>query len=137
MPKNKIGLTFSGFEELVSKLDKLGGDLKSVTTEALEKSHGLVTPGIHKAMKKHHRTGDTEKSIVDNTKVEWEGTVASIEVGFDISSGGLPSIFLMYGTPRMKKDTTLYNSIYGSSIRRKVQEAQSEIFSKAINERMG
>ncbi len=137
MPKNKIGLTFSGMDELIGKLEKLNGDLTAVTTEALKVSHGLVTPNLHKAMKKHHRTGRTEQSIVDDAKVEWEGPVGSVQVGFDISNGGLPSIFLMYGTPRMKKDTTLYNAIYGAAIRRKIKDAQSDVFSRAINERMG
>lgn len=136
MPKNKIGLTFEGMEEYIAKLEKLGGDLKSVADESLKESHKFVTPKLHQLMQKHHRSGDTEKSIVDDANVEWVGTVASVEVGFDISKGGLPSIFLMYGTPRMDKDSALYNAIYGRTTRKKIQELQAEIFSKAISERM-
>lgn len=132
----KIGLQLKGFEELMADLDKLGGDLKEVTAEALEKSHAYVTPNIQKAMKKHHRTGRTERSIDDSGRVTWSGNTASVDVGFDISGGGLASVFLMYGTPKMKKDTKLYNSIYGSATRKKLAEIQEEIILGAIEKRI-
>lgn len=132
----KIGLQLKGFEDLMADLDKLGGDLTQVTTEALEKSHAYVTPNIHQAMKKHHRTGKTERTIEDSGKVTWIGNVASVDVGFDIANGGLASVFLMYGTPKMKKDTKLYNSIYGSATRKKLAQIQEDIILGAIEKRM-
>lgn len=132
----KIGLQLKGFEDLMSDLDKLGGDLNQVTTEALEKSHAYVTPNLHKAMKKHHRTGRTEKSIEDTGKVTWTGNVASVDIGFDIANGGLASVFLMYGTPKMKKDTKLYNAIYGSATKKKLAEIQEDIILGAIDKRL-
>lgn len=136
MARNKVGMLFEGFEEMAAKFDALGGDLKSVVTECLEKSHNHVTPKLHKDMKRHRRTGDTESSI-GVTRVEWEGTKASIKVGFNISHGGLPSIFLMYGTPRMKKDSKLYNDIYGTKTRKEIKELQEEIFKKKTDAIMG
>lgn len=132
----KIGLQLDGFEDLMSDLDKLGGDLKEVTAEALEKSHAYVTPTLHQAMKKHHRTGRTERSIDDSGKVYWSGNTATVDVGFDISGGGLASVFLMYGTPKMKKDTKLYNAIYGSATKKKLAEIQEEIILGAIEKRI-
>lgn len=35
MAKNRISLSFKGFEELAEKLDKAGGDLKKVTEKPL------------------------------------------------------------------------------------------------------
>lgn len=135
--KSKFGVTFDGFNELMTELDGLEGDLKQVTTECLEVAHKTVTPKVHEAMRKHHQTGDTERSIKDNSKVVWDGSTASVDVGFKISDGGLPSIFLMYGTPKMKKDTKLYNSIYGKKIRDEIAEKQQDILNKAINKRLG
>lgn len=135
--KNKIGLQFDGFEELAAEFDSIGGDLKRATENALKASKKVITPGIDQAIKKHHLTGDTEKSLDKGTKVKWEGTTASIEVGFHIRQGGLPSVFLMYGTPRAKKDTKLYNSIYGSKIKKQVGEIQKEVFQKMIARKMG
>lgn len=132
----KIGLQLKGFEDLMNDLDKLGGDLKEVTTECLEKSHAFVTPNIKRAIAPHHRTGKTEESIETSGKVNWVGNTASVDVGFDISNGGLASVFLMYGTPRMPKDTALYNSIYGSATKKKLSQLQEEIILGAINKRI-
>lgn len=133
MSKNKIGMTFKGFEEMAAKFEELGGDLREITTECLEKSHAYVTPKLHDDMKRHRRSGKTEGSIIDNAKVEWSGTKGSIDVGFDIHGGGLASIFLMYGTPRTKKDTKLYNDIYGARTRKEIKELQEEIFNRKMD----
>lgn len=135
--KNKVTIDFKGFEEYAEKLDKLGGDLKSAVDKALLESKDFVDDQLHAQMKKHHRTGNTEDTIKDNAKVEWSGSLASVDVGFSISHGGLASIFLMYGTPRAQPDRKLYNAIYGRTTKRKVREIQEEIFTKAIKEKMG
>lgn len=135
MTRNRIRLQFSGFEEYAEKIDRLNGDLKSIMTEALVESKKLVTPEIKKRMKKHHRTGVTEDSINESLDVKWDGNVGEIEIGFEFNEG-LPSVFLMYGTPRMKKDTALYNSIYGSKIKKQISELQKEIFEREL-ERLG
>lgn len=137
MARNKIGMTFKGFEEMSAKFEELGGHLKEVVTECLEKSHDYVTPKLHDDMKKHKRTGRTDSSIGDNSHVEWEGNKGFIKVGFNIKDGGLPSIFLMYGTPRMKKDSKLYNDIYGKKTREEIKKLQEEIFRKKTDAIMG
>lgn len=137
MAKNKIGLQFEGFDELSAKLEKLGGDLKATTEKALQDTHDFITPNLHADMAQHKRTGNTERSIVDNAKVQWAGTVASIDVGFDLTNGGMPSIYLMYGTPKMKPDKKLYNDIYGSKTKKDVAELQQKIFVDAIKKKMG
>lgn len=137
MAKNKIGLQFEGFEEVIAQLDALQGDVKKATEKALIKSQEYVANKAKTDMKKHNRTGRTSSSIVDDKDVEWQAFTASIGVGFDIYNGGLASIFLMYGTPRMKKDTKLYNDVYGKKTQDEIGEIQNEIFQKAIKERMG
>jgi len=137
MAKKKWGVTFEGFDELMGKLDSLEGDLKKVTEECLEVAHDIITPQIKQAMVKHNQTGDTSKSIKTNSKVTWEGTKASIDIGFKIHDGGLPSIFLMYGTPRMKKDTKLYNAIYGKKVNEEIAKMQSLILADEIHKRIG
>lgn len=142
MAKNKIGLQFSGFEETIAQFIKLEGDVKKVTEDALIESQAIVAENARNAMSKHHRTGRTEESIVTDKKVEWSGLTASIGVGFDISNGGLASIFLMYGTkvygtPRTPKDMAVYNAVYGKNTQKQVGEAQANIFYAAIAERMG
>lgn len=81
--KNTIGLQFSGFDELAERFDKLGGDLNRITQEALEESQKAVTLKISQKMNKSnlpaggkYSTGQTEKSIIKDTKVDWQGSVA-------------------------------------------------------------
>lgn len=135
--KSKFGIQFEGFDELMEKFDKLGGDLTKATEDCLKTAHTIVTPKLHADMKRHRRTGNTEKSIIDIANVTWQGTTASIDVGFDLKHGGMPSIYLMYGTPRTPKDSKLYNDIYGSGVKKQIAAKQAEILQDAIQKRMG
>lgn len=129
---NKISLDFKNFEEYAEKLDKLGGNLREAVEKALQESADLINQQLDGDMPKHHRSGDTQRSILSNERVTWSGTIAEIKVGFSISNGGFPSIFLMYGTPRMDKDQKLYNDVYGVATKRKVREIQEKVFADAI-----
>ena len=128
----KMRLEFTGFEEYAERLDKLGGDLKKTTEKALIETHKLLTPKVDETFKKHDvkYSHETMKSLKKDTRVEWDGSVAAIGVGFKISEGGYPSIFIMYGTPRMQPDKKLYNAIYGN--KKKIRELQEKIFAEEI-----
>lgn len=132
MAKNRLGIEIKGLEEWVERLEKAGGTIKEVAEDCLIAAHETVTPAIQADMRKHYRTGKTEGSISTNPEVTWEGTCASVPVGFKIGEGGLPSIFLMYGTPRMKKDAKLYNDLYGSKMKKEIAKRQEEIFQDAM-----
>lgn len=136
MAKNKFSLQISGFDELLDKLESVEGDLKKTTESALKSSKQVVTPKLKKAMKKHKRTGVTEKSIDTDFNVKWEGDIANINIGFDFQKGGLTSVFLMYGTPKMPPDAELYEAIYGKTTQKEIKQAQTEAFEKVI-ERLG
>ena len=105
--RNKVGLQFEGWQEMIANLDKLGGS---------------------DAMKK----GETKKSIDKEMKVDWEGGTGSIKVGFDFSKSGLVSIFLMYGTPSMKPVKGLKAAVYGTKTQKEIGELQEAEISKVI-----
>lgn len=132
MAKKKLTINFTGFKEMAEQLDKIGGDLKKTTEKAINDSADFITPQLKAAIHPRWLTGQTEGSLVENSPVEWEGSKASRKVGFNISSGGIASIFLMYGTPKMAPDKNLYNALYGNSTRRKISEIQKEIFMKEL-----
>ena len=134
----KLKLQFTAWEEMAENLDKLGGDLRRTTEEALKKSHKVVTPKIEAAFIPHaHRfSGDTIKTLRKNPVIQWEGLVASVAIGFDIKAGGLPSVFIMYGTPRHDPDRKLYNAFYGGATKKQINEIQKEVFQKAIEDAM-
>lgn len=148
MARNKLTLEFKAFEEYAERLDELGGDLVAVTEKALQNSHDYVIPKIRAAMRKHHRTGTTEDSIADDAEVWWEGSVAEIKVGF-IFPEGLPSVFLMYGTPRhgpagkkgghpgTVEDKEFYDTIYGNKTKKEIAKLQEKTFARAIKKAMG
>ncbi len=135
--RNRIGLTFTGLDELATRIDQVGGNLKATTEHALKESFNHVTPKLETDINRHVVTGETKQSLRKTPEIEWKGHSASVKVGFDISHGGLPSIFLMYGTPRNRKDTKLYNDIYGNKTKQKIAEIQKEIFNEEIRRMIG
>lgn len=143
MARNKIGLQFDGFSDYMAKLDELGGTqlMKKGVEEALVESKKHVNPLIEKSMARlpaggKYSTGDTKKSIDNDMSVEWEGMTGSIKVGFDFSKSGLTSIFLMYGTPRMKPVSGLKGAIYGAKTQKEIAEIQEKVISDKIRKVM-
>jgi len=127
----------------MAKLDELGGTqaMKKGVEEALIESKKHVNPLIEKAMNKlpakgKYSTGDTKESIDDEMSVEWQGMTGTIKVGFDFKKSGPKSIFLMYGTPRMKPVSGLKSAIYGAKTKREVAEIQEKVLSDVIKEVM-
>ena len=107
-------------------------------------------------MAKHNRQHGGKHvvdTIVENQHVVWEGTKAKLPIGFNLSKGGVPSIFLMFGTARhapanqygtysgivkgVTQDKTLHDELYGTAIKRKINEKQKEIFAREIKKKMG
>ena len=134
---NRMRLETSGFEELLAALDQAGVDSRKAAEKALIEGKKAVTPGIEQAIASHHLTGRTEASLDRKDEVRWEGTVAAIDVGFHIRQGGLPSIFLMYGTPRIAPDKRLYNSIYGAAAQKKFKEAAEKELHELFRRNVG
>lgn len=138
MAKNKISIDFPGYELLKKQLDELGGNATMRAIEsALKASQQVVAEKVSAAMAPHTMTGRTKKSIVIDAPVEWTGDQAAVGVGFNIVGGGLPSIFLMYGTklhgqPHIKPDRNLYNAVYGPQTRKEIMQIQEQAFEKVL-----
>lgn len=133
----RLKCEFDGFDEVVARLLKLQGDVERATENALMEVHERVTEKAEKAIKKHRETGVTESNLRKQGKVIWNGTVAEVQTGFDIKNGGLPSIFLMYGTkvygtPRTKKDQALYNAFFGKNTEKEIHRICEDSFYSAI-----
>lgn len=143
MGKNMLKLDTSGFDDFAYKLDRLGADLRSVFTDALQEAaetitedtfDGVTEPNLPRGGK--YSTGETKTSIVKNPKVEWSGMVGSVAVGFDFSKPGAGG-YLITGTPRMRPDKAL-NRIYKSKKYMKdIERQMAEVFQEEINRRLG
>lgn len=144
--KNNIKVAFVGLSELAEKFDKLGGDLKEVTEEALLAGKTIVATNLLKVSRKSnypsggiYSDGDTRHSINTDKKITWEGTQASTSVGYDFygsKGSGMTTIFLMYGTPRFDPVSGMYDAIYGTKTKNQIRKAQKEVFENAIQKRM-
>lgn len=143
MGKNMLKLDTSGFDDYAYKLDRLGADLRSIFTDALQEAaetitedtfDGVTEPNLPRGGK--YSGGETEASIVKNPRVEWDGMVGSVAVGFDFSKPGAGG-YLITGTPRMRPDKAL-NRIYKSKKYMKgIERQMTEVFQKEINRRLG
>lgn len=146
MARNKIGMQINGFDELMAKLDELGGStaMKRAVESGLKASKEYITSQIDTAIQNgnlpaggKYSTGDTKSSIDDDMTVNWDGMFASVKVGFNLKKSGMTSIFLMYGTPKMPPVPGLQAAIYGAKTKKEVSKLQTEAVNKVIKRIMG
>lgn len=134
-------MQFDGLTDVIHQLEQLEVDVRQTVTGALQEAGQLVTEQARAAIQPHRRTGKTEASLIENPPVEWTGTEASVNVGFDINNGGMPSIYLMngtkvFGTPRVKKDVKLYNAFYGAETQKKIEQIERDALNRAVEKAM-
>lgn len=150
--KNKITLDFPGIKETVERFEKMDLAIGPAVSEALQKSYNYVTSHLEDQIEQHHRTGKTAESLLKNEKVQVEGTTYFINVGFDVSNGGLASIFLMYGSPKhvitryhgkkkstwnhpgMDADQVLYDLVFGKTTKQEIEKIQKRTFERQMEE---
>lgn len=133
----RVGITFSGFDDLAYQIDKAGGNLKEAVDFALTETADLVQRKVNQAAlpyqsksAEHPYThGDMFNALRKDDKVRWiTPTVAEVHAGFNLyEKGGWHSIFMMYGTPKIDKDQKLYNSIKGTQIQHSIALLQETI----------
>ena len=132
MAKKKFGLDLDGLEEFAKRLETINVSVQETAEEALSETHAHVTRKVEAAVAgskyNFQRTGKTKSTLQKNPNITWEGSIATVRVGFDISNGGLPSIFLMYGTPSITPDKTLYNAFYGGKTKKEIKDIQQSVF---------
>lgn len=142
MGRTTLKLDTSGFEELINRYKKLGGDTKQIVEKALDKVGDEITQDTQTAVSKKnlpqkgkYSKGNTEKSIVKNPRTTWSGEIASIQVGFDYSKPGAGG-FLITGTPRMQPDRELHKMYKQKAYMRHIQEDMIEVVQAEIKERI-
>lgn len=135
----KMYVDFAGFDEYMKKLEKLGADTQKIAEDALKKGFEIVTEKAEKASHNlpaggKYSTGRMAASLKTSPEIVWDGSSGSVSVGFNIKKGGLPSIFMMYGTPRYMKVQAMYDAFYSSQTQGEVYNAAKEIFMEALGE---
>lgn len=139
--KSKLAFNFEEMAGLAEKLEKAGGSLQAAADRALKATHDYITPNLETGIRRHVQSGDTKESLDKKGGVVWESELkAHVNIGFNIGDGGLPSIFLMWGTPKHGKhpgisaDSKLKAAAFGAKTKREVADIQRQEMEKALQE---
>lgn len=142
MARNTLKLQIGGFQELITKLDSLQGDVKKAVTDALEQAGETIGEDTLDAVdnanlpaKGVYSKGHTKASIITNPTVHWSGNQAEIGVGFDYSKKGAGG-FLITGTPRMKPDYELQKIYKRKKYMNQIQNDMADVVNDYIKEKM-
>ena len=132
----KFKLDFEGIDVLSKRLESMNISVQETAEEALKETHAHVTKKIENAIANSpydfNRTGKTKSTLQTEPKIEWAGSTASVNVGFDIANGGLPSLFLMHGTPSIDPDQALYDAVFGKKTEKEVADIQQNVFVRKL-----
>jgi len=133
----------SGFDDYIRKLNSADADTKAVVTGAMKTAAESPTKGTVEGVKKpnlpakgKYSTGDTEKTVIENPDVLWQGNTGAMGIGFDRTKNGVGTL-LITGTPRMKPAKKL-EQIYSrkktvNEFNRTVGKIVSEELAKKLN----
>lgn len=132
-----------GFAEYAEKIDRLGGDLKAIFTQALETAFEIVQADTLAALddsnlpaKGRYSHGQTVASVLDDNTVKWSGSVAEIGVGFDKTKPGAGG-WLITGTPKMQPDEALASIYDRKGYTKHLQWQIEQIFIQEVKRLMG
>lgn len=128
----KSKIDFYGSSELLKKLEKAGANVEKAIVNALKKSAEKPKQQMLEYMHQHKLSGATMKSFTEEIKSE--GDKIYMKVGFDIKKGGLPAVFLNYGTPRIAPSFFIDNAIENNldEIKRVQLEALNNAFKELL-----
>lgn len=141
MAKNKVGLSFNGWKEMLSGIEKAADEsaMKAAIESALKESKSVINSKANAVMTKSNMpahgkywTGTVKNSLDKNFSVDWSGYTASINIGYNLEESGLESIMLMKGTPRMNPVAGLEDAFYGRKTIAEIRKQQKEAISKYI-----
>ena len=145
MAKVKNGFDTTMLNRYAERLEAAGGPdaIKRAVNGGMTASKREINQLITTAMQSSnlpaggkYSTGATMEALNKEYGVSWDGNIASLPLGFDLSGAGLTSIFLMYGTPRMQPANGLHDAIYGDEGRKIARKAQAKAM-KTVLERVG
>ena len=142
MARNTLRLDTKGLERLLIEFEGLGGDVNRAVEDALKPAAEKIRKDTIAALsptnlpaRGKYSSGDTLRSVITDTSVQWEGQTAWVPVGFNFSEPGAGG-YLITGTPRMKPDQQL-NTIYKKKkYMNEIQKEMSDVVMSHIIKQM-
>ena len=138
MSRNTLKLDTSGFEAFLRELDKMGGDVKQTVNKALGEASKKITADTEAALAVanlpaggKYSQGDTERAVIRDNAVRWDGLTGWVPVGFDFSAHGAGG-YLITGTPRMRPDAALHKMYKQKKYMRQIQDEMSEVILQSV-----
>ena len=140
------GISLWGVDELISKLESLGGNVGDAAEEALKRSAEIVEADMRNFMKEHTKPTPGPHTIDTlDTEIKRSGTSISGVTGFKMRNVpgagdipvGLPALFLDIGTqggPHIKPTYFVYYAYKNNAD--KITHAQREVFRRYISDIM-
>lgn len=130
-----IKLTFKGFDEMMERIEKAGGDIAATTEKAMREAAQVQQDELTSQMR---NAGVSSHLISDMPapRIEWSGNRCSVKVGYPVGSydpnnlsDGFKAIFLNYGTPRIapRNFVTPAKKAAAPAIKKAIQAALEEI----------
>lgn len=142
MMRNTLKLDTTGFDTLIRKLESLGGDVQKAVTDAMTQVGETITEDTIAALADAYlpaggayRTGATEESVVQNAPIAWNGSMASMPVGFDFAKPGAGG-FLITGTPKMRPDKELHKMYKQKRYMAEIQNDMADVVMDYIRDKM-
>lgn len=141
--KNSLSIDFSNFAEYAERLDELNADLKEIFQDAMEQAAETVEWDIMDALADanlpalgKYSQGATEASVIRDAKVQWQGMLGEIPIGFDKTKPGAGG-WLITGTPKMRPDYKLEDIFSRRKYEKKIMKQIEEHLQEEIDERLG
>ena len=136
MARRKNGFDTTVLTQYADELERLGGSaavkravesgMKATKQKANQQITAAVQPGNLPAGGRYS-TGATADALDTDFNVQWDGNMANLKLGFDLSGDGLASIFLMYGTPKMRPAAGLREALLENPRKISKKELQAAI----------
>ena len=130
MAKNSMKLDLGAFTGMLEQIQKAGGSIERAAEKALSESAKPFYDDLKAGIAKHRKSGLTEKSLLDPNNIVWDGNRVTLKVGFDMSKGGLPALFIEYGTPKQTPDPFIQPAIKRNQP--KAKKIQQQVLSEIL-----
>lgn len=128
--KSKARIITTGSEEILKQIESMGGNIEKALVKAVESSGLVATAQFRQTAIQHKQSGITEESLVDNPKAEIKGSKIIMRTGFNITKGGLASIYLDRGTPKQKPINYVDKIKRNKSVSKAVEETLDQEWRK-------